>query len=190
MGLERFELSTPRLSSECSNQLSYRPIRAEGQAYTPAPSLSQRSFLIKCTDSMLERIGNCRVVDEVAAGGMAIVYRAIQDDLNRTVAIKALKPELAGDEQLATRFEREAQSLAALQHENIINVYDFHRQDDSLFIVMEYVEGTDIYDLLDLCGRAAFLGYKHDDGDDAAGVLGQLPSERREDFATGRRQLR
>jgi serine/threonine protein kinase len=105
---------------------------------------------------MLERIGNCRVVDEVAAGGMAIVYRAIQDDLNRTVAIKALKPELAGDEQLATRFEREAQSLAALQHENIINVYDFHRQDDSLFIVMEYVEGTDIYDLLDLCGRLPF----------------------------------
>jgi serine/threonine-protein kinase len=105
---------------------------------------------------MLERIGNCRVVDEVAAGGMAIVYRAIQDDLNRTVAIKALKPELAGDEQLATRFEREAQSLAALQHENIINVYDFHRQDDSFFIVMEYVEGTDIYDLLDLCGRIPF----------------------------------
>jgi serine/threonine-protein kinase len=105
---------------------------------------------------MLERIGNCRVVDEVAAGGMAIVYRAIQDDLNRTVAIKALKPELSRDEQLATRFEREAQSLAALQHENIINVYDFHRQDDSLFIVMEYVEGTDIYDLLDHCGRLPF----------------------------------
>lgn len=105
---------------------------------------------------MLERIGNCRVVDEVASGGMAIVYRAIQDDLNRTVAIKALKPELAGDEQLATRFEREAQSLAALQHENIINVYDFHREHDALFIVMEYVEGIDIYDLLDRCGRLPF----------------------------------
>jgi hypothetical protein len=98
----------------------------------PGPTISQRSFLIKCTDSMLERIGNCRVVDEVAAGGMAIVYRAIQDDLNRTVAIKALKPELAGDEQLATRFEREAQSLAALQHENIINVYDFPLRAHSL----------------------------------------------------------
>lgn len=105
---------------------------------------------------MLKRIGNCRVVDEVATGGMAVVYRAIQDDLNRTVAIKALKPELVGEEQLVTRFEREAQSLAALQHENIINVYDFHRQGDALYIVMEYVEGTDIYDLLDTCGRLPF----------------------------------
>ena len=105
---------------------------------------------------MLERIGNCRVVDEVASGGMAIVYRAIQDDLHRTVAIKALKPELAGQEQLVTRFEREAQSLAALQHENIINVYDFHREQGALFIVMEYVEGTDIYDLLEHCGRLPF----------------------------------
>ncbi len=105
---------------------------------------------------MLERIGNCRIVDQVAAGGMAVVYRAIQDALHRTVAIKALKPELCGDAQLTRRFEREAESLAALQHENIINVYDFHRQDDRLFIVMEYVEGIDIYDLLDKCGRFPF----------------------------------
>ncbi len=105
---------------------------------------------------MLERIGNCRIVGEVAAGGMAVVYRAIQDDLNRTVAIKALKTALVADEQLCTRFEREAQSLAGLQHENIINVYDFHREHGGLFIVMEYVEGTDIYDLLDTCGRLPF----------------------------------
>lgn len=87
---------------------------------------------------------------------MAVVYRAIQDDLNRTVAIKALKSSLSDDEQIATRFEREAQSLAALQHENIINVYDFHRERGALFIVMEYVEGIDIYDLLDKCGRMPF----------------------------------
>ncbi|MCP4444386.1 MAG: serine/threonine protein kinase [Myxococcales bacterium] len=105
---------------------------------------------------MLERIGNCRIVDEVAAGGMAVVYRAIQDALHRTVAIKALKSELCGDAQLTRRFEREAEFLAALQHENIINVYDFYREDDRLFIVMEYVEGIDIYDLLDKCGRLPF----------------------------------
>ncbi len=87
---------------------------------------------------------------------MAVVYRAIQDSLHRTVAIKALKQELCGDEQLARRFEREAAALAALQHENIINVYDFHRQDDRFYIVMEYVEGIDVYDLLDRCGRLPF----------------------------------
>jgi eukaryotic-like serine/threonine-protein kinase len=105
---------------------------------------------------MLERIGNCRIVEEMASGGMAVVYRAIQDDLHRTVAIKALKTSAAAEEQLVTRFEREAQSLAALQHENIIHVYDFHREGGALFIVMEYVEGIDLYDLLDKCGRIPY----------------------------------
>ncbi len=105
---------------------------------------------------MLERIGNCRIVEEVASGGMAVVYRAIQDPLGRTVAIKALKSSVASEEQIVTRFEREARSLANLQHENIIHVYDFHREQGALFIVMEYVQGTDLYDLLDRCGRLPF----------------------------------
>lgn len=105
---------------------------------------------------MLERIGNCRIVEEVASGGMAVVYRAIQDSLGRTVAIKALKSTAAIEEHIATRFEREAKSLANLQHENIISVYDFHREHGSLFIVMEYVSGIDLYDLLERSGRVPF----------------------------------
>jgi eukaryotic-like serine/threonine-protein kinase len=105
---------------------------------------------------MLERIGNCRIVEEVASGGMAVVYRAIQDPLGRTVAIKALKTSVATEESIATRFEREARSLAALQHENIIHVYDFHQERGALFIVMEFVQGTDLYDLLDRCGRLPY----------------------------------
>ena len=105
---------------------------------------------------MLERIGNCQIVEEVASGGMAVVYRAVQDTLGRTVAIKALKSSVATEEQIVTRFEREARSLAQLQHENIIHVYDFHREHGSLFIVMEYVQGIDLYDLLDRCGRLPY----------------------------------
>jgi serine/threonine-protein kinase len=105
---------------------------------------------------MLERIGNCQIVEEVASGGMAVVYRAVQDTLGRTVAIKALKTSVATEEQIVTRFEREARSLANLQHENIIHVYDFHREHGSLFIVMEYVAGIDLYDLLDRCGRLPY----------------------------------
>ena len=105
---------------------------------------------------MLERIGNCRIVEEVASGGMAVVYRAIQDSLGRTVAIKALKSTAAAEEHIATRFEREARSLANLQHENIISVYDFYREHGSFFIVMEYVAGIDLYDLLDRGGRLPF----------------------------------
>jgi len=105
---------------------------------------------------MLERIGNCRIVEEVASGGMAVVYKAIQDPLGRTVAIKALKSSAAAEENVSTRFEREAKSLAMLQHENIIHVYDFHHERGALFIVMEYVQGIDLYDLLEKCGRLPY----------------------------------
>jgi serine/threonine-protein kinase len=87
---------------------------------------------------------------------MAVVYRAVQDSLNRTVAIKALKTSATAEQQLVTRFEREAQSLANLQHENIIHVYDYIQERGALFIVMEYVEGIDLYDLLEKCGRVPY----------------------------------
>jgi serine/threonine protein kinase len=102
---------------------------------------------------VLERIGNCRILSEIASGGMAVVYKAVQESLNRTVAIKALKTQVALDSQFAIRFEREALSLAQLQHENIIHVYDFFKERGALFIVLEYVEGIDLYDLLERCGR-------------------------------------
>jgi eukaryotic-like serine/threonine-protein kinase len=105
---------------------------------------------------MLERIGNCRIVEEIASGGMAVVYRAVQEPLGRTVAIKALKTSVAAEENVVTRFEREAKSLANLQHENIIHVYDFHHERGAMFIVMEYVQGIDLYDLLEKCGRVPY----------------------------------
>lgn len=105
---------------------------------------------------MLERIGNCRIVEEIASGGMAVVYRAVQEPLGRTVAIKALKTSAAAEGSVVTRFEREAKLLANLQHENIIHVYDFHHERGAMFIVMEYVQGVDLYDLLDRCGRLPY----------------------------------
>src|SRR3954451_5399376 len=105
---------------------------------------------------MLERIGNCRIVEEVASGGMAVVYRAVQEPIGRVVAIKALKTSAASEENVATRFEREAKSLANLQHENIIHVYDFHHERGAMFIVMEYVQGIDLYDLLEKGGRLPY----------------------------------
>jgi serine/threonine-protein kinase len=84
------------------------------------------------------------------------VYRAVQDPLGRTVAIKALKTSAAAEENVVTRFEREAKSLANLQHENIIHVYDFHEERGAMFIVMEYVQGIDLYDLLEKSGRVPY----------------------------------
>ncbi|MEY4579144.1 MAG: hypothetical protein RL701_3847 [Pseudomonadota bacterium] len=84
---------------------------------------------------------------------MAVIYKAIQEPLDREVAIKALKPSIALDSQFAARFEREARFMASLQHENILHVYDFVKNGSSLYIVMEYVQGIDLYDLLQLSPR-------------------------------------
>ena len=98
---------------------------------------------------MADSIGNCEVLEEIGSGGMATVFRAIQQPLGRTVAIKALKPSIAVDSQFAKRFEREAHFLASLQHENILHVHDFVKQDGSMFIIMEHVMGIDVFDLLE-----------------------------------------
>jgi len=105
---------------------------------------------------MMERIGNCRIVGEIGSGGMAVIYKAIQEPLERVVAIKALKRSIALDSHFAVRFEREARFMASLQHENILHVHDFVKDGDTMYIIMEYVQGIDLYDLLDTCGRVPY----------------------------------
>ena len=96
---------------------------------------------------------NYDVIGQIGAGGMAVVYKAIQRSLNRTVAIKELKPSFMNDSQVVARFLREATALAALQHQNIIHIYDFFQDDNTLRIMMEYVEGIDCFDLLEHVGH-------------------------------------
>ena len=102
---------------------------------------------------MIDRIGNCRIISEIGSGGMAIVYKAVQEPLGRAVAVKALKPSIAVDSTFAERFEREAHFMASLQHENILHVYDFVKDQGTMSIVMEYVRGIDLYDLLEMTPR-------------------------------------
>jgi serine/threonine-protein kinase len=102
---------------------------------------------------MLERIGNCQIIGEIGSGGMAVIYKAVQEPLERVVAIKALKRSIALDSHFAVRFEREARFMASLQHENILHVHDFIKDGATMYIVMEYVQGIDLYDLLQLTPR-------------------------------------
>jgi len=102
---------------------------------------------------VIQRIGNCRILAEIGSGGMAVVYKALQEPLSRIVAVKALKSSIVLESQFAQRFEREALFLASMQHENILHVYDFVKQGGTMFIVMEYVEGIDLYDLLERTPR-------------------------------------
>lgn len=81
-------------------------------------------------------------------GGMGVVYKARQKSLNRLVALKLLAPERANDPQFAARFEREAHALAALNHPNIVDVYDFGQAGGFYFLLMEFVDGVNLRQLL------------------------------------------
>jgi beta-lactam-binding protein with PASTA domain/tRNA A-37 threonylcarbamoyl transferase component Bud32 len=85
---------------------------------------------------------------EIAQGGMAEVYLAHDNLLNRPVALKALFPEYAREPSFVERFRREAQAAANLNHPNIVAIYDWGQEDGTYFIVMEYVEGRSLRDLI------------------------------------------
>src|SRR3954469_3912781 len=80
----------------------------------------------------------------IARGGMADVYLAHDTMLDRPVALKVLFPEFATDPSFVERFRREAQAAANLNHPNIVSVYDWGEEDGTYFIVMEYVEGRSL----------------------------------------------
>ncbi len=89
----------------------------------------------------------------LGTGGMAVVYRAHDLMLERTVAVKVLREDFSRHETFKERFRQEAKAAANLSHPNIVTVHDFGFDNDRLFIVMEYVPGTDLKALLQKRGR-------------------------------------
>jgi serine/threonine-protein kinase len=94
-----------------------------------------------------QSIGRFEILDELGRGGMAVVYRARQTDLNRVVALKVLPAELARDQQYITRFLHEARSAAGLEHPHIVPVYDVGSDNGTYYIAMKYVAGSTLRDL-------------------------------------------
>src|SRR5437660_3342347 len=114
---------------------------------------------------MALRVFNARyeIKQQVARGGMAEVFLARDLLLDRPVALKVLFPEFAADRSFVERFRREARAAANLNHPNIVSVYDWGEEDGTYFIVMEYVKGRSVGQLIRTEGplhpqRAAEIG--------------------------------
>ncbi|GAB1421296.1 hypothetical protein MASR2M15_14510 [Anaerolineales bacterium] len=97
------------------------------------------------TDMMLNN--RYRLIAQQGSGGMSVIYRAIDTNLDRLVAVKILRPSLTNDPTFLERFQDEARNIAKLSHPNIVTVHDFdrdHASGNTYFIVMELVEGLDL----------------------------------------------
>lgn len=107
----------------------------------------------------LKRIGKYEVIDLLGRGGMGLVYRAFDRQLNREVAIKTVTEGFTGDQEMLKRFYQEAAKTGALRHPNIVTVYDLGEQDGFPYIVMEYLAG-DPLDRLIQSGKEQPLAFK------------------------------
>ena len=115
------DLSLPAETTE-------HPLREGGNQMAPASLEGQT-------------LGRYRILEPLGRGGMARVYRAYHPQLDRYVAVKVLRSDLADEEEFLARFQREARAVAALRHSNIVQVYDFDAQEDLYYMVMELLEG-------------------------------------------------
>ncbi len=102
---------------------------------------------------MLGRVvGNYRIVEKIGEGGMGAVYRAVDEMLDREVAVKAIRPELAREPQIVERFRAEAKILARLSHPAIATIYSFFHDGGELFLAMEYVYGRTLAEVISAHG--------------------------------------
>ncbi|MCG8422867.1 MAG: serine/threonine protein kinase [Proteobacteria bacterium] len=103
-----------------------------------------------------EQFERYELVERIAVGGMAEVFRAMSygpHGFEKVVAIKRILPELAANGEFERRFIAEAKLACSLNHANLVQVFDFSRFGESLYLVMEYVDGTDLARLLRMCGE-------------------------------------
>ncbi|WP_405640641.1 serine/threonine-protein kinase [Streptomyces sp. NBC_00019] len=101
------------------------------------------------------QVAGYRIEREIGRGGMAVVYRARDLRLDRTVALKLLAPELARNDTFRRRFTHESRAAAAIDHPHIVPVFEAGETDGVLYIAMRYVEGSDLRHLLDRQGPLA-----------------------------------
>ena len=134
---------------ECEEYLKRLPDYSSGVRRGFELWTSERGVSVYGDKNFPERIGDYRIVDKLGEGGMGVVYEAVQESLDRRVAIKSLGTHPVHAPRSARRFRREARAVAMLHHTNIINVYGSGVHDGIPYFAMQLVDGNSIRQIID-----------------------------------------
>ena len=133
------------LCPKCLIQVGFQSGAGHGSA---AQTAYHPRFIAPTAEELAAYFPQLEILSKIGHGGMGVVYKARQRDLDRVVALKILRPDIiASDSAFGERFVREARALARLSHPAIVTVHDFGRRDDLYYLVMEYVDGTNLRQL-------------------------------------------
>jgi len=118
---------------------------SDTESQTPADATTQPGFIPPEPEQLADKFPQLEILELLGQGGMGAVYKARQKQLDRLIALKILPPEVGQTEAFAERFTREARSMAKLNHQHVVTLYEFGKTDDGLYyFVMEFVDGTDL----------------------------------------------
>jgi predicted Ser/Thr protein kinase len=165
---------TPGHCPKCLMQVAFE---SEAQPLSgPATASSGQTTHTWNLDQLAALFPELEIIEQVGTGGMGVVYKAKQTQLDRLVAVKLVRPDLCDDPAFAERFTREARTMARLSHPAIVNVFDFGQRAKFYFFIMEFVDGANLRQLVrsgELDSKAALavvpqicdaLQYAHDAG--------------------------
>ena len=159
-----------------------RDVLARELGVDPSPDLRRLHERILREDPDLDLEGEplrgYRLLEQVGEGAFGVVYRAIQPQVGREVAIKAVHPELANHPDFVRRFEHEAQIVARLEHPHIVPLYDYWREPDAAYLVMRFLRGGSVEELLE-AGPLEPSACRVDHRPDRVGARRGPPSGRR-----------
>jgi serine/threonine protein kinase len=146
-------LAEPQLRDALTAAMAMPARSVEAAVELPAQHAEEGSGSVgRFTSKMPETLGEYRLLEELGRGGMGRVYKALHTKLDRVVAVKVLPRGQVGDQKAISRFEREMRAVGRLDHPNIVQAYDAREVDGVPVLIMEYVDGLNLAEIVGRLG--------------------------------------